>query len=317
MTAIARLPWRLTDLGLPTIPTVPGGEFDTAAAVYAKSSDTLVRQLFAGISKTLSALTAGVIWPDGLDNGGNTVSGATSDYEVRAVTSKLAFEYLGNAGNSGPLTATVSQPYDPRYPGGRPANSPVQYGFRRMHYLTIVGGRVYFGKAYAEGPPSHGFFTLADPQTNGYYQTPPQADVLTQATIAGCNNGTLNFLAGYDGYNLGPWFIYATSLADGEQVTRSAGVSLKVGGGGITYKSVILTGARITGVAVSGNYLYATLADSTVKVYRVDTFALVRTIPLYKPVAIATDGAGDLVISYRIKGSTDTTPVLAPPSTLR
>jgi hypothetical protein len=157
---------------------------------------------------------------------------------------------------------------------------------------------------YQEGNTSQIKIDLSKPQQKSRILALEHST--SQSTYHAATDGINVYWAGYDPFASAKHFVFATKASDDTEATFASGVVLKATHGR-SYKSVINylnnPEAAITGLAVSGNYLFVSRSKmNVIHVLNKATGALVQTITGFiNPKAMSADGRGNLwVVSGNI-----------------
>jgi PA14 domain/Secretion system C-terminal sorting domain/PKD domain len=245
----------------------------TSAGVFRKDG-TLIKTLWSGVNYSSGAHNAQ--W-DGTDDQGMLVS--DSSYDIRVLSNNVNYAWEGVVGNTSAQTS----------------GSTVLRSFQTMNSMAIVGSTAYYTTNYNE-------ITTATFKIN---TASPQSKTSISAKGGGINlvatDNNYVYWAGYDPFDLTKTYVYATRVSDDQQVTFSAGAPLS-----LVYITTPMvscidignnTNSTISGLAVqkTGNYLFV----AHQKINRLDvlnktTGALVRTISITAPAALAVDASGNL-----------------------
>lgn len=291
-----------TSYSLQTDGTVSIGVFN--------SSGVLVRTLVSGEKQ--AAGQHALYW-DGKDDFGQPVDVA-GNYQFRVLFNNVRYGWEGVIGNS---SFDAGTPYEHQH-----------RAFGRISGMAITGDKAYFGTGFAEGASSHSVFSLSNPQsrTGLFPEGKPGQMVKHVAT-----DGDRVYWAGNSGFSPRDQLVIATDAATGKLVTFDAGKPMQMNYSDLVYPSVIdiTNGAqnKITGLAVqkSGGYLFTSRTGSN-EVHVIDkrTGALVRTVTINKPGALAIDGSDRLWIvsgtslqPYNVDSSGSLSPVGSPLPGLR
>lgn len=261
----------------------------TSVGVFTKTG-SLVRTIWS--AKQTLAGNVVVRW-DGKDDFGNAV--AAGDYEFKLLSSNVAYKWMGVLGNSS--TDIDNQ-------------STMQRGFTRIKAMHAEGSKIYYGDGYAEGHPSQAYADTSAIQKRREFFPDGKTGQATKLVVS---DGVNVYWAGYDFFsdpkkNLN--FIHATKVSDNTSLSFANGVQVKTANGadyGYTYTSCIVgdtTGLAnntdlYTGLAVqrSGSYLFVSEGvKNRIRVYNKTTAALVQTITLTSPGALAVDVTSDNAI---------------------
>jgi PA14 domain/PKD domain/Secretion system C-terminal sorting domain len=250
----------------------------TSAGVFMKDS-TLVKTLWSNVNYSGGTHTA--IW-DGTDDQGNIV--ATNNYDIRVLSNNVTYTWEGVIGNT----------------SASKTGNTVFHSYQNIWSMSITGSTAYCATNYNENTTATFKFNTSSVQSK------------TAVTIPG-NSGVINFIAndntnvywaGADGFNTATSFVYATRTIDDQQVSFSNGKPLS-----LTYSSAPMlscidigtnANAVITGLAVQkkGNFLFVShQMINQINVFNKTTGALIKSVSITAPTALATDGNDNLWIT--------------------
>jgi hypothetical protein len=240
----------------------------TSAGVY-KSDGTLVRTLWSGVVKDPG--TYEVKW-DGTDDFNKPLP--VDNYNIKVLSNNVEYTWQGTVGNS-----SASQ-----------VGNSIHRALEQSDNIIIVGANAYYTVGYNEAQSSHFQFSLDNPQVS--LNTFPQYK--GQTTTYACTDGINIYWTAWDNYEDAYSWVYATKVSDNSPTTFSNGVRFRAKYGN-DYASVLdLKSAHTkpSGIAVSDNYLYVSYKDlGSISVLDKKSGALVRTIPITAPSAMAADGS--------------------------
>jgi len=263
--------WNFVNTGSVAVVSANNGAFsftlsadaNTSAAVF--QYDTIfVKNLWH--NRTLSAGNYTEYW-NGTDDNGNVISSPGATYQVKIITHNIQAEWQGTLGNS-----SDNMTGDTKHRGG----------YHCMQSLCFIGSYGHYSIGYGEGNAVINKFNTS---------TPNQKIV---GTIHGdvnysCTDGTTIYWAGLNSTTPAISYLFATNAA-GAEVTFSSGspyLHVSSAFGIVNEVNSFITGM---GVQPSGDFLFKSVgAHNRVEVYNKTTGALVQTIPLTNPQAIACD----------------------------
>lgn len=246
----------------------------TSAGVYTPTG-VLVRTLWSGV--TYSAGSHTVYW-DGMND--QKLLQANGSYEIRVLQNNVQYQWEGLIGN----TST----YDTGY--------QVHHAFETIYTMAFSSTTCFYNVNYNEQLPAINTFSTTNPQIR-------TATLLSKGAVTKlvCTDGNYVYWDGSDANDTTSNFVYATKVSDNSEVTNfSSGSSVTVRYSR-TYSSAIdvqLTAlSMVTGLAVqpTGTYLFvAHSRQGVVKVLNKTTGALVQTITMTTPTAMACDNSNNL-----------------------
>jgi hypothetical protein len=246
----------------------------TSAGVF-DANGTLLRTLWSG--KTLAAGKHIVQW-DGKDDDGNTVDARGK--QVKILINNITAEWEGVIGNtSDSLTGTS-----------------VMRGLDFITSIVITGGKMFCALNYGEASASIWYMNTSSPQQKNAV-LPSLGQGNGETTLFAATDGTNVYWAGLDPYLTTKNYVYATVVSTNAPITFANGKKIKMKVGSRTYSAIDSTGNTITGIAVQtgGNYLFTAYdSTNTLHVLNKSTGALLQTISMASPKALAAEGTGFL-----------------------
>jgi hypothetical protein len=256
----------------PPVSTTPSytvtGTKNISAGVYSPDN-VLVRTLIKDGVKP--AGTYPLVWDGTKDDG---TPAPVGDYNIKVLTNDVKIDWQGVVGNSS--TSLNRQ--------------EIYSSLDAPSKMEIIGTKAYYLVGYNEGQASVAAFDLNNIQVrkdvfNGAGGIPNSEYMAT--------DGVYIYLATFSAYHPEFSFVYARKISDGTIYNFSAGFNYAeynpfFGASVADYRT---TSWRATGLAVTSSYIFVSYgANNTIVVLNKATGALVRTITMTKPSALAVEG---------------------------
>jgi flagellar hook assembly protein FlgD/sugar lactone lactonase YvrE len=251
----------------------------TSAGVFAK--DALIKTLWSNVRHSKGKHNGA--WNGDTDDGGRAPFGS---YTVKVLSSQVRYTWEGVVGNT---SASFSGP-------------TLHHAEDIAYGMAIDGDNIYIAAGYNEGRSATLKTSVTHPDVKSYILPTPAAHGYTDASVRFVvTDGNYVYWAGVEASRAPRnHFIYATRVSDDGEVSFREGKK-------ITFANHIVKQSAIdrldslqgycTGLAVQkdGPWLFATHRElNELHVLDKSTGALVKSISLNEPSALAVDGQGQL-----------------------
>jgi hypothetical protein len=259
----------------------------TSAGVF--SHDTLIKTLWSNVRYSAGSHTA--TWNGATDEGHAAAKG---DYTIRILSSQAKYTWEGVIGNT---SDAFSGP-------------TIHHAEDIAQGMAISGGNIYIAAGYNEARSSTLKTTVANPQAKTYILPVPKAHGFTDAyTAFVATDDKYVYWAGLEAA-LKPTkhFVYATKTDDDHEVAFPGSQTVSLTSGLIKHSGIDVIDSlegSCSGLAVQKNGPFLLVSHRGLHELHVldkTTGALVKSVPMSEPTALATDAAGHLWVADRREG---------------
>lgn len=277
---------------------------NTSAGVF-KRDGTLIKTLWN--NKSYPAGTHTAYW-DRTDDNGLMIT--DTGYVVQVLSNNISYKWEGTVGNNSDSVT---------------GSSKIR-AFERFHSMAISGNFAYYAAGYTEGIPSCYKFRLSSPRNKINILNSDVSNTDQEAHYV-ATDGNNVYWAGFDPFNPGLSFTYATKVSNDLEFMFSTGSSVSTTFGRTYPRAIDVytsnTSAHPSGLAVqkTGNYLFVAHKDlNLLNVLNKTTGALIQSLSYNAPREVCIDANDDLwmitgnntVQKYNVNGNgTLSSPILA------